>query len=154
MMKTSAHYLLSKHNNDPKALRCLAPFTDDCKAILQSDVLKDVGHLRNGHCQHCHRGDPCVLHSVQDCLTDNPAGTDIRPRGGNRARHQERPAQIILTAVKHSLVHNFLTDTNGTLARNTLKLQSKHNYFYFYLMSQNPTIVGFRPPEKVKYYCC
>lgn len=44
-MKISAHYLLSKHNNDPKALRCLAPFTDDRKAFLQSDVLKDVGLL-------------------------------------------------------------------------------------------------------------
>lgn len=81
----SAHCLFSKHSNDTKALRCLAPFTDDCKAILQSDVLKDVGHLRNGHCQHCHREDPFVLHLVQDCLTDNPAGTDIRPQGGNRA---------------------------------------------------------------------
>lgn len=59
MMRINAHYLLSKHSNNPKALRCLAFFTDDCKAILQSHVLKDVGHLRNWHCQHPHRVDPC-----------------------------------------------------------------------------------------------
>lgn len=54
MIRISAHYLLSKHNNTPKALRCLVLFTDNCEAILQSDVLKDVGHLRRWHCQHCH----------------------------------------------------------------------------------------------------
>lgn len=51
---------------------------------------------------------------------------------------------LTATAVKHSVVHNLLTYTSGTLARNTLKLQSKHNYFYFYLMSQNPNYCWFQ----------
>lgn len=51
---------------------------------------------------------------------------------------------LTATAVKHSLVHNLLTYTSGTLARNTRKLQSKHNYFYFYLMSQNPNHCRFQ----------
>lgn len=143
MIRISAHYLLSKHNNTPKTLRCLVLFTDNCEAILQSDVLKDVGHLRRWHCQHCHMWSirapmGSVLHSVQDCLTVSTAGTQ-RQQSLRRKRsdtwHQERTGEIILTLLRHSLVHNLPTDTSGTLAHNTLKPESKHNCLYFYWMS-------------------
>lgn len=115
------------------------PYISRCS---ESNVLKDIGHLRNWHCQHCHRGDPCDLSEPQwevsctqfrtDFLIILLARTVNSPWGDTW--HQERTGEIILTTVKHSLVHNLPTDTSSTLAHNTLKPESKHSYLY--LMSR------------------
>lgn len=92
-----------------------------------------------------------VLHSVQDWLTDYPAGTHSQQslrRKRSDTWHQERTGEIILTTVKHSLVHNLPTDTSSTLAHNTLKPESKHSYLYLMSRVTKTNYFGILDPQR------